>query len=364
MRRAREMIWRRVMDDGSFELASLRTGAAGPGIEGLVLAAEAGMPLRLDYRIACDEGWRTRRVELVQTHGGRRRALRLDHDGAGGWRRDGREAPGLAGCTDVDLGLSPSTNALPINRLRLAQGATGEIRAAWIRFPGLEVVAAEQSYERLGDRRYRYRSRTSGFQAEVEVDGDGLPVDYAGIWRRVAEGPGEPAGGGFAAALLAPGPSPELGAAADDLDWLVGGWEAEVRDFQPDGSVRHGTGEWWFAWVLDGRALQDVWIVPARGERGRPGGPAAAERFGTTIRRFDHAAGRWRVTWINPVSGAANQLSGRRDGDRILLAGADGGTAIRWSFNDITADGFTWVGESAVPGGWRREAEFRLTRIA
>lgn len=193
---AREMIWRRVMDDGSFELASLRPAATGVEIAGTVLAAEAGAPLRLDYRIACDDGWRTRRVELVQTHAGRRRALRLDHDGAGGWRRDGLAAPGLDGCTDVDLGLSPSTNALPINRLRLADGAAATIRAAWVRFPGLDVVAAEQSYERLGDRRYRYRSLTSGFEAEVAVDGDGLPVDYAGIWLRIAEGPAGPQPGG------------------------------------------------------------------------------------------------------------------------------------------------------------------------
>lgn len=365
MTQPREMIWRRVMDDGSFELARLSRGVAGPEIAGTVLAAEAERPLRLDYRVACDAAWVTRRVELTLAHGGRQRALRLDHDGAGGWRRDGLAAADLEGCTDVDLGLSPSTNALPINRLRLQPGARNTIRAAWVRFPGLEVVPAEQSYEHLAERRYRYRSLTSGFEAEVEVDGDGLPVDYAGIWRRIAEGPASPEGGGFAGALLAMAPSPELGTAAADLDWLVGGWSAEIRDFEPGGRVREGTGEWWFSWVLEGRALQDVWIAPPRGRRDGPRDAAAADdRYGTTIRRFERDAGLWRITWINPVSGATSHLAGRRDGDRIELRGEDAGREIRWSFNDIAADSFTWLGESrASGGGWQRDAEFRLRRI-
>lgn len=192
MTTVREIVWRRVMDDQSVELVRLATGDAAPLIEGTVLAAEADLPLRVDYRIACDDLWRTRTVEVTQSHAGRRRTLRLDHDGRGRWTRDGTLAESLDGCTDVDLGISPSTNALPINRLRLEVGAVGVIRAAWVRFPGLEVVAAQQSYERLEERRYRYRSLTSGFTAEIAVDDDGMAVDYAGIWRRIADGAAAP----------------------------------------------------------------------------------------------------------------------------------------------------------------------------
>ena len=190
MRTVREIMWRRVMDDLSFEHARLERADGGVRLSGTILVAEGGTPLRVEYAVNCDERWRTRAVTVTQRHGGRRDALRLDHDGGGTWTLDGRPAPELDGCTDVDLGLSPITNALPVNRLGLAEGTTGDIRAAWVRFPALEVVPAEQSYERLGERRYRYRSRASGFEAEIEVDDDGLPVDYAGIWRRVADGPG------------------------------------------------------------------------------------------------------------------------------------------------------------------------------
>ncbi len=191
MRTAREVMWRRTMDDLSFELARVDHGDDGVRLSGTVLAAEAGAPLRVEYTVTCDNRWRTRSVVVTQVHAGRRQQLLLDHDGNGAWLLDGRPAPALEGCTDVDLGISPITNALPVSRLGLAEGEVGQIRAAWVRFPTLEVVPADQSYERLAELRYRYRSRASGFQAEIEVDGDGLPVDYAGIWKRVAEGTAE-----------------------------------------------------------------------------------------------------------------------------------------------------------------------------
>jgi hypothetical protein len=377
---SREVMWKRIMDEMSFEHAVLARHADGVEIAGTVLISEGGAPLRAAYRLACDTAWRTRRFDLEQTFQGERRTLNLMHDGEGSWQINGVEAAQLASCIDVDLGVSPSTNALPINRLRLAIGERAEIRAAWIRPPGLEVVVARQSYERIDERRYRYLSLTSGFTATVEVDDDGLPIEYAGVWRRVAEsGPSSPsiladhrrllAARGFTDALLAAGPASELGEAADVFGWLVGGWMAEVRDYDPHGTVRSGTGEWWFAWTLEGRAIQDVWISPPRKMRNtddaRRDALASDDRYGTTIRRYDLVDKLWRITWINPVSGAANSLSGGREGDRIILIGDQDGRAIRWSFNDITPSSFIWRGESQdESGAWRLGAEFRLRRIS
>lgn len=186
---AREIMWRRIMDDLSFEHARLSRTATGPELSGIVLIAESGAPLRVDYRVTCDATWRTRSVDVEQTYRGDRLTLQLTHDGDGRWMVGGRPAPDLDGCTDVDLGISPSTNALPVNRLRLKVGEAHVIRAAWVRFPSLQIVAAQQSYERTAETRYRYRSLTSGFEALVDVDADGLPTEYAGIWRCIAEGP-------------------------------------------------------------------------------------------------------------------------------------------------------------------------------
>jgi uncharacterized protein len=181
-------MWRRVLDDLSLELARFTRTGSGPEITGSVLIAEDGAPLRVEYRIACDEKWCTRTVEVETVWQGARRSVRLDCGSAGRWRRDGDDTPELAGCVDVDLEVTPATNALPVNRLRLPVGGRSEILAAWVRFPSLRVIPARQSYERLAESRYRYTSLDSGFTAVVDVDTDGLPTEYEGIWRRIAEG--------------------------------------------------------------------------------------------------------------------------------------------------------------------------------
>lgn len=185
-------MWRRVIDDASFEHCVVREEAEGVRFTGLVLIAEKGVPLQVSYRIECDRHWQTRQVHIEQTLAGERSVLRLEHDGRGNWQLNGTDAPHLAGCTDVDLGVSPSTNALPINRLKLAVGTTAEIRAAWVLFPALDIVAAGQSYERLAARQYRYHSLGSNFEAVVDVDDDGLPITYGDLWRRVAESAATP----------------------------------------------------------------------------------------------------------------------------------------------------------------------------
>ena len=185
--REQEVMWRRVMDEASVEQALIITGPGAVEITGTVLIAEEGVPLRVDYSVQCDEAWSTRHVFVLQSYNGEVRTLRLDHDGAGNWTRDGEPAPDLAGCSDIDLGVSPSTNALPVNRLGLQVGDAGSITAAWVRFPSLEVVAAPQGYERLAWRQYRYSNLDSDFSAVIDVDDLGLPIDYGDIWRRIAK---------------------------------------------------------------------------------------------------------------------------------------------------------------------------------
>lgn len=87
---------------------------------------------------------------------------------------------------DADLESSPSTNTLPIRRLALAPGDTRAVAAAWIRFPSLEVQRLDQSYERLDERRYRYRSGL--FTADLVVDDDAIVLQYGVNWKAVATG--------------------------------------------------------------------------------------------------------------------------------------------------------------------------------
>jgi hypothetical protein len=170
----------------------------------------------------------------------------------------------------------------------------------------------------------------------------------------------------FPEALTAPEPSLPRGGSRDLYDGLVGSWDAEVVDHLPDGSDRRQSAEMHFAWVLEGRALQDLWIAPARRER-QPleKTPAPGNRYGTTLRVYDPKLDAWRITWINPVTGVETRLVGRRVGSQIIQTGSDAdGRLVRWVFAELRRDFFHWRGETSVDGGgsWTCDTEFFARR--
>jgi hypothetical protein len=184
--------WRRSDEIEADEFCTLSVRDAGLSLVGTLLGAESGLPIRIEYRLLADAGGLTTAAHVRQLRGFDQRALVLLRDAKGAWTLDGARASALRGCTDVDLGCSPSTNTLPIRRLRLEIGASKTIKAAWVRFPTLEVVKAAQTYTRLDELTYRYAS--GDFEAELTVDDAGLVTAYAD-WRRTAfaAGPDDPA---------------------------------------------------------------------------------------------------------------------------------------------------------------------------
>ena len=169
----------------------------------------------------------------------------------------------------------------------------------------------------------------------------------------------------FQTLLAASERSPEIPQSADCYGWLIGSWELDVKRYGVDVSALGLSGEAHFGWVLEGRAVQDVWIMPRMAGR-RSGLGKSNNMYGTTLRVWDSSLEAWRVTWINPVTGARDELVGRWSGKDIVQIGTHaGGTPIRWSFTEITPDSFRWTGEVLEPDGhtWRIEGEFRARRM-
>lgn len=168
----------------------------------------------------------------------------------------------------------------------------------------------------------------------------------------------------FLDALDAPGPVPDRASGLQLYAFLVGSWSLDVRYPQPDGSSLRSQGEVHAGWVLEGRAIQDVWIVPARG-LARGGLPASAEFYGTTLRVYDPALDAWHILWSDPLRNLYRRQIGRAEGaDIVQLGKDDAGAGVRWSFRDRTQDTFRWCGERSTDGGasWVLVAEFRARR--
>jgi len=143
---------------------------------------------------------------------------------------------------------------------------------------------------------------------------------------------------GLMDALQARGPIADDAGALRLFGQFAGSWESTLIFPNQDGTVGTGAGEIHAGWVLEGRALQDVWIFPRRGEPASSG-----QEYGTTIRFFDRAAGRWRSIWISPVNHVVREFRVRTDGDEIFLeARTARGQPQRWVFSAITPSSFHW----------------------
>jgi hypothetical protein len=135
--------------------------------------------------------------------------------------------------------------------------------------------------------------------------------------------------------------------------WLIGDWEMDAVTHADDGSVHRGRGEIHFGWVLEGRAIQDVWILPG-------------VFYGSTLRVYDPGLDAWHILWSDPVRQYYARQTGRAHGKDIVQEGTNAaGDTIRWSFTEITPNSFRWRGERSTDGGtsWQLQADFQARRV-
>jgi uncharacterized protein len=184
-----EAMWA-LREGPGLEHLRLRVGESGIEADGVVVGEEDGTAFRARYVVRCDPGWRTR--EVIVDPLDERDRLHLRSDGEGRWQdASGRALPELQGCVDVDLSATPFTNTLPIRRLDLGERESSEIAVVYVNVPTMELDPSGQRYtclERGTGGLYRYEDQGlfRGFTVDLRVDGDGLVLDYPGIFRRIS----------------------------------------------------------------------------------------------------------------------------------------------------------------------------------
>jgi uncharacterized protein len=176
-------IWKR-LDAPGHEACRVSHLADGWQIKGSAVFVFENRPCSLNYQINCDVHWVTSSTVVTGWVDKQTIDVSVERDGNGQWQLNHRKLDAVAGCIDVDLNFSPSTNLLPVRRLNLEIGASAQVRAAWLRFPSFSLEPLEQTYTRLDQSLYRYESAGGRFVAEVTVDEDGLVIEYGSIWSR------------------------------------------------------------------------------------------------------------------------------------------------------------------------------------
>lgn len=168
----------------SLENCLIDITASGVDINSVIVGTYEGGIYRVDYHIKTNPGWETEYVQITSRYSNREQYYRLTSDGAGNWIVDGRRIDQFDGCIDVDIAVTPFTNTLPINRLRLQTRETKHIRVIYFDLLQQQVRPVDQVYKRISEEKYHYENVPNDFEADITVDENGLVVDYPSLFTR------------------------------------------------------------------------------------------------------------------------------------------------------------------------------------
>jgi len=159
--------------------------------------------------------------------------------------------------------------------------------------------------------------------------------------------------------LGAESPDPELKEKLMLFGQLIGDWDiVEARYPQPDGTEIKRQGEIHFRWILEGRAMQDVFMTYREN-------PRRLIPVGTTIRFYDPKIDAWRSTWMSPIQGAMQTFIAQKVNQEIVLESkTKEGYPEKWIFSDITSQSFRWRSVETHDNGktWQLTEEMQVRR--
>jgi hypothetical protein len=181
--------WRHIDARTGLEVAWFAPDRDGLTIKGTTSAVQDEASWTVDYYIRVDRAWTTSWARIRTRTAADEWTTDLTSTGHGRWNVDGRPAPHLEGCFDVDLEASAMTNALPIHRINPEVDQVVEAPAVYVRVASASVDRLEQRYTRRagGDGRhlYDYEAPAFEFACQIAYDEHGLVLHYPGIATRM-----------------------------------------------------------------------------------------------------------------------------------------------------------------------------------
>ena len=104
---------------------------------------------------------------------------------------------------------------------------------------------------------------------------------------------------------------------------LIGSWEIDYIDNSTSRVIK---GEWYFSWVLEGMAIQDVIVLPGF-------------EYGTTLRVYNPDTHAWDVAYC--YTGKIMRFEARKQEGKIVLTNIED-ERRKWVFNKIEDNYFHW----------------------
>lgn len=147
---------------------------------------------------------------------------------------------------------------------------------------------------------------------------------------------------------LISGPGDEAPAGLNQYGQFVGSWRCSGTFLDGEGNWQDAPGRprWVWHYILDGRAIQDVWLPDPESSP-----PGAAK--GTNLRVYNAEKDEWDMVWTTETLEGFQRFSARMVDGHIVMhgdipAGARPAHKARITFHNISSGHFDWQYEASA----------------
>jgi hypothetical protein len=170
----------------SLENCNIQVSESGVIITSTIVGYYEGVIYKVDYNIRTNGNWETLDFQIRSKQNDEVQLISFEGDGLGNWKRNGEKLEQFNGCLDIDIPLTPFTNSLPINRLKLVNNRPQEINVIYLDLLSYEIRRVKQKYVRLSAFEYRYENVPNDFETVIKVDEAGFVLDYPFLFVQTA----------------------------------------------------------------------------------------------------------------------------------------------------------------------------------
>jgi len=168
----------------SLENCILTITDKGSEISSSIIGAYANELYKIDYQIRTNQYWETNFFEIKSQLNNTIEIISFQKEGKESWYVNGQPDGKFNGCIDIDISLTPFTNTLPINRLKLSEKEAVQIEVLYVDVLGRKIMPVQQKYSRLSQTDFKFENVPNDFESVITVDDLGLVVEYPGLFKR------------------------------------------------------------------------------------------------------------------------------------------------------------------------------------
>ncbi len=139
-----------------------------------------------------------------------------------------------------------------------------------------------------------------------------------------------------------------INASETTKDWgkLVGNWNIVFEAVDESGKVQQSfEAEWNWFYILDGYAIQDVFILPPRNLAKKTDSPF----YGVGVRIFDEDTNKWQSVWVDTSNKKLEFREATSTAEQITMYQTNAkGEKLRITYFDMAPSSFEWKQEVLV----------------